>query len=325
VIFSNAGGPSFWEPSAALNRTDADVHLIHVAANSMVYQEPVDDPLYSAHLISDYSSSDSNGQVVVFYEAGSYARTIGCADQHQICHGESCTQLSGYGSISSKSHGLTEVQKRVRERIDFASILTGISQVINGRSATALRASENVLAPFQLPMPANQWQIELSSWFGTGIVMLQNALRDFASPTNIMPGISVRKPTNPIDLAMCLNQKTQMTNGTISFSVLALAIILIVGILVILTSFVLETVAGWIGPKGHQIWVMDDKFHLQRMVYEARGVSWANKTGSIPVTEAGERFANVAASPESQALMGTYEKTAGMNVREVQWRDTFVR
>lgn len=106
---------------------------------------------------------------------------------------------------------------------------------------------------------------------------------------------------------------------------MALAIILIVGILVILTSFVLETVAGWIGPKGHQIWVMDDKVHLQRMVYEARGVSWANAKGSIPVTEAGERFASVAASPESQALMGAYEKTAGMNVREVRWRDTFVR
>jgi len=324
VLVSNAGAPSAgWEPSAPLNRTDADVHLIIVSANSMVYEQPVDDPLFSAHLLSDYSYPGSDGQDVVFYEADFYARAIACADQHQICHGESCTQLSAYGSTFSESQGLTEVQEHVLERIKFASIFTGITEVINGRSATALRASETALSVFQLPIPENQWQLELSSWFGTGIVMLQDTLRDFASPTNIMPGIYLRKLKDPIDLAMCRSQKTRMTNGTISFSLLGLATILIVGILVILTSLVLETVTGWIGLEGHQIWVMDDKFHLQRMVYEARGVRWANAMGSIPVTEAGERFASVTASPESQALMGAYEKTVGMNVREVQWRDTF--
>jgi hypothetical protein len=326
VLVSNAGGPTAgWEPSAPLNRTDADVHLIIVSANSMVYEQPVDDPLFSAHLLSDYSLPVSDGPDMAFYEADSYARTIACADQHQICHGESCTQLSAYGSTFFESQGLTEVQRHVRERIRFASVLTGMTQVINGRSAAALRASDTALSLFQLPLPENQWQIELSSWFGTGIVMLQTSLRDFASPTNIMPGSYIRKLTDPIDLAMCLGQKTQMTNGTVSFSLLGLASILIVGMLVILTSLVLETVVGWIGPKGLQTWVMDGKFHLQRMVYEARGVSWTNPMRSIPVTEAGVRFATVAASPESQALMGAYEKTAGTNVREVQLGDTFVR
>jgi hypothetical protein len=318
VLVSNAGGPSSgWEPFPPLNRTDADVHLIVVAANSMVYEEPVDDPLFSAHLVSDVTYPGSDGQDVVFYEADSYARAVACADQHQICHGASCTPLTAYSQLVSGSLGLNEVQGHVVERIKFATIFTGLAEVINGRSATALRASESALGIFQLPLPANQWQIELSSWFGTGVVMLQNSLRDFASPTNIMPGLYVRKPTDPIDLTMCLGQKTQLTNGTVSFSVLGLSIILIVGTLVIVASLVLETMVGWAGLKTHQIWVMDDKFHLQRMVYEARGVSWVNTKGSIPVTEAGERFASVAASPESQALMGGYEKTVGMNVREV--------
>lgn len=209
------------------------------------------------------------------------------------------------------------IQRGIIERISFANVFTGIAQVINGRSGSALRAFEAVVNINQEAVPPNQWQIEVSSWFSTGLVMLQKTLQDYVSPTNMVPSIYVNEPQNPIDLAMCHSQKTQATNGTISFSVLGLGIILIVGTLVILASFVLETVVGWIGLKSHQNWVLDDKLQLQRMAFEARGVRWTNTNGSIPVTEAGERFASMATLAESQPLMGGDEKTVGMSVREV--------
>lgn len=210
------------------------------------------------------------------------------------------------------------IQRGIVQRIAYASVFTGINQVINGRSGTALRASETVIGIRQSSLPSNQWQIEVSSWFNTGLVMLQNSLREYVSPTNVLPGTFVQEPQNPTDLAMCSSQKTQATNGTTSFSVLGLAIILVIGTALILTSFVLETVVGWIGLKSYRSWVLDDKLQLQRMVFEGRGVRWTNTESCIPVTEVGERFPSVRASAESQALMTGHEKAVGMNVTEVR-------
>jgi hypothetical protein len=255
VVYSNAGDSSSWVPAAPLNRTDADLHMIFIAPNSILYETPVDDPVFSAHLMSNISTTESRGQGIAYYEADYYLGIIACADQHQICRGATCTQLSGRNSVFSSPQGLTMVQKGIFQRIESASIFTGMSQVILGRSGTALRASETVIGINQASLPANQWQIELSSWFSTGLVMLQHRLREYVTPTNILPGTYIIEPQNPIDQAMCFSQKTRTTNGTISFSVLGLAIILIVGRLVILASFVLETVVGWIGLRSHLIWV----------------------------------------------------------------------
>jgi hypothetical protein len=318
VLYSNAGGSSSWEPAAPLNRTDADLHMIFIAPNSILYETPVDDPVFSAHLISNISTTDSQGRGTVYYEADYYLGIIACADQHQICRGATCTQLSGRSSVLSSSQGLAMIQKGILQRIAFASTFTGMSQVIAGRSATALRASETVIGINQASLPANQWQIEVSSWFSTGLVMLQHSLREYVAPTNLLPGTYIVEPQNPIEQAMCFSQKNQTTNGTISFSVLGLAIILIVGTLVILASFVLETVVGWIGLKSHLDWVLDDKLQLQRMVFEARGVSWTNTQGSIPVTEAGERFPSLRGTAESQSLMSEDEKAVGMNMVEIR-------
>jgi hypothetical protein len=210
------------------------------------------------------------------------------------------------------------VQQGIFQRIQFASIFTGVTAVINGRSGSALRASETAVAITQASLPSNQWEIEVSSWFSTGLAMLQNVLREYASPTYIVPGTYIQQPESAIDRGMCYNQKTKETSGTTSFSVLGLAIILVVGTLLILTSLVLETVTGWIGIKSYSSWVLDDKLHLQRMAFEARGVRWTNIEGVVPVTEAGERFPALAASAESQALMADQDdKAVGANVREV--------
>lgn len=49
------------------------------------------------------------------------------------------------------------------------------------------------------------------------------------------------------------------------------------------------------GQHAHIAWVLDDKFHLFRMLCETRGVGgvWANKDGSVPVCGGGEVFGPV--------------------------------
>lgn len=290
--------------------------MVFITQNSMLYSVPVDDPVFSAHLVSNVSLTGDDGQELVYYEADSYLSPIACAEQHQLCHGDACTPLSSHGVVFSQSQGLNMLQKAISLRIAFATVFTGVAQVINGRSGTALRALETAQMTRQVSLPANQWEIELSSWFNTGLVLLQSILRDYASPTNLGPGSYVRAPATPADLAMCSIQKTRATYGTISFSVLGLAIILVVGAIVLVISCILETAASFIGLKSYQNWILDDKLQLQRMVFEGRGVSWLNTRGPIPVTAAGERFPSVAHMPESQALMFEDSKAVGVNVGE---------
>ncbi|KAF7507093.1 hypothetical protein GJ744_010906 [Endocarpon pusillum] len=316
--YANAGVDSSWTPSAPLNRTDADVQMVFISANSMLYSVPVDDPVFSAHVVSGFSVRVSDSQQLVYYEADTFVSFIACAEQHQICHGDACTPLSAHSVVFSQSQGLTILQEAISQRIAFATTFTGVAQVINGRSGTALRALETAQMTQQVSLPANQWQIELSSWFNTGLVILQSVLRDYANPRNLGPGNYVRAPKTPAEVAMCSMQKTQATYGTISFSVLGLAIILVVGAIVLVISCIFETVASFIGLKSYQNWILDDKLQLQRMVFEGRGVSWLNTQGPIPVTGARERFPSVAHLPESQALIPKDSKTVGVDVTEVR-------
>lgn len=195
-----------------------------------------------------------------------------------------------------------------------------ITAAINGRGFSALRASETLQNLIQTSLPPNQWEIEVSSWFSTGLASLQNTVQDYVNPRNIVPGISVGEPQTTVDIAMCSNQKTEFTNGTISFSVLGIAVILVVGMLIVLTSFFLAPIVGYLGFKSYHSWVLDDTLQLQRMVFETRGVRWTGYDRGVPVTETPERFPAVASSAESQALMADHrdEKMVGTNVIQIR-------
>jgi hypothetical protein len=295
--------------------------LIFIASNALVYETPIDDPLFSAHTVSFFTMPNAQGINKTYYESDKYIGIIGCTEQHQVCHADTCTPLSSSNevfSISSRGSGLSTSQSGLLQRLAYGNVYTGIANVINSRSGRALRASETVRDVRQASLPSDQWQIELSFWFSTGLAMFQLIVQEFAAPSKILPGSFIEQRKGPVEQAMCSSQKTLTTNETISFSVLGLAVILIMGTLLILTSFILETVVGWIGLKGHQNWVMDDKLQLQRMVFEGRGVRWTNTRRPVPVTEARERFPASGRSDESESLMAQDQKTAGINVTGVR-------
>jgi hypothetical protein len=318
-VSSEAGQSSDWEPIPPLNRTDADVTLIFIAPNSILYESPVDDPVFSAHLTNSKLTIPAlEGQSTVFYAPDYYLGVVGCAEQHQVCYGDTCTALSAHKEVFSSSSlsGLSTTQEAIFERLGLATIFTTTASAIGARSGAALLASETVRGTRQASLPSNQWQIEVSSWFTTSLARLQFSFREYAAFGQTPPHIYIRQPETPAALAMCHGQKILTTNGTISLSVLGLTIILVVGALLIFTSFILEPVTGWIGLKSQRNWVMDDKLQLQRMVFEGRGVRW-NTEGAVPVTEGGEKFPGVTGSAESESLMDQDGKAVGMDVREV--------
>lgn len=224
---------------------------------------------------------------------------------------------------------------------------TNIYQSISGRGGSALRAQETVLNLDQASLPANQWQIEVGNWFSTGLARLQKGILEYAQGSqNVLPGTYIWKPTDIVSKAMCYSQKVQTTSGTISFSVLGLAIILAIGGTIILISLILDSVVGFCqrkfgkGEYARLNWILDDKFQLQRMVFEEVGMGTWDLQGTIPVTAKGEKFGgwegvdmehptlsgNRAAkterwsdsAPEGEGLMQpAYNKTTGVNAYEV--------
>ena len=91
---STEGG---WEPDATLNRTDADITLMMLSQNDIVYTAPSDDPWMPAHIeVNNPTSSTSSRQKV--WVGDYYVNLMGCIDQYQICNPNkndpsACTKL----------------------------------------------------------------------------------------------------------------------------------------------------------------------------------------------------------------------------------------
>jgi hypothetical protein len=157
-----------WIPNVALNRTDADVSVVAISANAIVYIAPVDDPVFSAHEALSYVTT--SGQNDTFYVADYYISTIGCAEQHQICNPTNnvCTPLGGstglFKNSLDPSIGLNAVQIGAVDRITRLAGQTSVNQVILAGKSSALRVQETVTELQQGPLPADQWIIEVNNW-----------------------------------------------------------------------------------------------------------------------------------------------------------------
>jgi hypothetical protein len=266
-----------WVPIPALNRTDADISIIMITPNSMRFAAPNNDPVFGAHEMLSYV--DYQGQNHSWYTPQYYVSIIACAGQHQICNPNTgaCTPLVGALPLLRQSLapevGLNVVQQGILDRIAVVAPYTSIYQAVNPRKDAALRAQETVTDLEQAPIPDNQWMIEVGHWFEASLARLQRGIVEYATgPTNIIPGLTVYLPNDPVSKAMCFSQKITDPQGTISFSVLGVAVILSVGGFIIFMSLILDTIVGFIqrtfnkGQHARLNWILDDKLQLQRMV-----------------------------------------------------------
>jgi hypothetical protein len=97
---------------------------------------------------------------------------------------------------------------------------------------------------------------------------------------------------------MCNNQIVHDTQGTLNFSVLGVAIILVLGVFTTILSFAVEPLTAAVqsllhtGVERARAWQRDEGLQTLRMLLEAHGRgSWGGKDDMVPVTmEKGEVF-----------------------------------
>lgn len=276
-----------WEPIAELNRTNADVSVIFINQNSIKYNEPVDDVVFSAHV----SRTVSLGSTSIPYYLGDYfTNVIGCTDQVQICNPlTTCSPLTDYNSVIEVLDylSLTDTQVAVAQRFTNNLIFQNAYHSVNGRGGAALRANELVTVLQSPALPNNQWQIEVDGWFGVTLARMQQMIVEYAAGPPDMPlGGYIRAPMIGSDRDLCAAQKIKGSSAHQNFNFIAVLVVIGICSVIILLGFSMDTCVGWCQksesyPK--RAWKLDNFLQLHRMAQEGADYGrWKNSQEAVP-------------------------------------------
>ena len=284
-----------------MNRTDADVSIFFLAQNNVYYDSPVADPFFSAN-IKNPIPAVGNGENRTSYTPDIYVTALGCIDQHQFCNPSNgqCTPLTGFDLTSKSFPALAFNPRQTATAWRFLTQLMFINMYssVHGRGSSALRASETLSEFEQVSLPNHQWQIEVDSWMAIGMAKLQQLIVQYATgPPPVVGNSFTLKPQDAVWQAMCDTQKIRSSDGTTSFSILGVAVIVILGTVLILLNQVLDIIVGFIqrkldwGDHKRLQWVVDEKLQLQRLAYEEAGQgTWSGGASAVPVMRFNEKI-----------------------------------
>ena len=260
----------------------------------MLYDSPVLDPWFEATTVS-LSLVQDDGTNQTWYSADHYVDALACTDQYQICNPVKgkCTPLTGFNLIKASLYDfpMNSAQLVTVLRLWDNLQYIGTYNSAASRGAAALRASETVFQTDNVGLPDDQWHIEMSNWFAISLAKLQQLTVDYAAGYSDLPDhVSVIPPEYKEQETMCANQIIRSATGTISFSILGVAIILVLGSILIFISLVIDTLVGflrrklrWKSHKSLQ-WILDEKLQLQRMAFEGAGHgAWEGGAAAVPM------------------------------------------
>ncbi|KAF6821901.1 hypothetical protein CPLU01_12349 [Colletotrichum plurivorum] len=298
---------SEWHPSEALSLEGRDVMLLLIAPNSVFHLKPNDDPVFGTR------APNGNGSAPNVYLPDRPVSPIACAGGHRMCNPNNgrCTPFRGAVEIFQKAWysplDLSPAQKAVGERLEFASTGTTFYDLVWTRAQSFLNAQELVSGMKQLPLPSDQWELEMNLLFSVAMAKLQHRINEYVTgpPVPVRRGLFVDRPWEVVHDAakgrdyglLCRSQRSRQSQGTINFSVLGLSVLLGLGALVIALSFLLEPLIGWLqrrtgyGAAKAKRWERDENLQVMRMLLELKEAGeWKGTTESFPVAESHETF-----------------------------------
>ena len=294
-----------WLPIDALSEQNVDLSIMFISSNSVQYIDKVVDPVFAA---SSLPPPDALGVQSPYYSPDRWVTPVACAEVYQFCNPVNgvCSPIGPYFSFFEDveygwwpNNGLSKIQIETLQRILWVGWRTNMYSATWTRGASALRALETLEGNLQPLLPSDQWTWELSNWFDASLARLQLDLTQYAvGPSAVLPGMKVLNPdVNTLAEAMCYSQLVKATQGTVSFSMLGIIIIFVVGGVIVVLSLTLDPLVGWYqvrykkGIHRRLNWVSDSFFQLQRMAYEKSGMGeWDGHHDNVPVTKRVDTF-----------------------------------
>lgn len=309
----------------------ADIHLMFLSANDIIFTKPSYDDWYSAQLPTTQNlifSTNFPGNHS-FYVRDKPVRVLGCTSQYQYCKANvelntNCTPMAGIIPVTSFAESLwqTENQKALFKWSSTAIMLiamaiSGPPSSLGGSSLTSRYSLSNGI---QGPLPDDQWQKEVEHWFTVTLADLQRLVVEAATgPMDMAMNQFLIRPQTSEEHLLCrsqvsntflfffffLGRLTDFINSQkirslsyTSFSTLGLAVLLSIGGLIIGLSYTLEFLVDWIQKYRNLSlykrleWVTNETLQLQRLAHEELGLgTWTRTAKENPITAPGEQLA----------------------------------
>ncbi|KAF4537697.1 Cytochrome p450 protein [Lasiodiplodia theobromae] len=296
---------SMFIPIKELARIDADVYLVFLSTNAVVFSQPSDDLWYPAHDLG-VNITDASIESMSLYFGDEPASPLGCVRQYQFCSGGAdgsrCTPLSSLLDAHRVAYTRWAQDEPYWDTLRWmASAVRGTQDPLFGSieslGSAVLESSSRKVAGIMGPLSRDQWQLDVEKWYNISLASIQqNFVEIAAGPSDGRLRDWAVKPANDGEKRFCNNQKVRNTAYT-NFSVFGLAMLLGVGFLIIVISYTLEPFAIWIQHRrnldtyARLEWTMNDTLQLQRLAHEELGLgNWHRCDTDVPVTERLERL-----------------------------------
>lgn len=317
-------------PREELSRDNADVVLIFLSSLGIQFVQQVDDAWYSAHRVYGFLTDTTAMKNYTVYAQDGPASVLGCTLQHQLCNPnlplkERCEPLRGIWSDIQPETAL-DLWKSEEDRAAMAwarkilieGIDCTIKDVLGTAQTAALVARNGLYKALQGPLPADQWQREVQHWFGASLASVQDAfVQAVTAPTpSDMEQFRVKPQDrsaqrfcrNQVSCPQCVGEQMAVLRSTqkllsarySSINVLGMSIILVVGALLVILDWSIESLADCIQKPGKKrrcccIRVRPERYallewktnaieQLHRLAHEGAGYdSWTHLEDAIPI------------------------------------------
>lgn len=180
-------------PIQRLYHSDADVALVFLTSSGVAYKTEVDDLWYSAHQLMPGGSNVGGSKFPEpFYLADEPAGVLGCTMQNQICNPNlsntgRCTPLSSLFTLNKDTIlSLWQDDTKIHEMswpatiMAYATLLSP-DEVIRKSGVSALISRDHLSNGVMFRLPANQWQLDVETWFRATLSSLQATFVDAAN------------------------------------------------------------------------------------------------------------------------------------------------
>jgi hypothetical protein len=264
---------SDFEPIAELAQEAADLTLLFLSFTG-TYMGQVDDPWFSAHQPGSFASGLPFLQTR--YSRDTAISTLGCTEQHEFCtHDNICTGLGGYDQVQNSKvfiNALSPYQNATFDRMLRAVSFSSLPHVVENLALTTtpMLASNETLsggsgAFVSKPLPETQWQREITFWHSISMAQLQQTIVEWATG-QIAPQPQefpyLVQPIEAQDIWFCNNVMVP-SNVYSSFSLVSVIVIVVIGTMIIIASFTINSIAAAISkclgrPKPRVDWDQDD-------------------------------------------------------------------
>ncbi|KAE9371335.1 hypothetical protein N431DRAFT_483888 [Stipitochalara longipes BDJ] len=274
------------------------------------YTGPSDDLWIPAHqnLTQTFSENGTAGSPVQIFSPDSSLSVLACVEQQQFCNpsflgGIKCTKMLSPGDFLVAGPALmAEIGANDRQFAVASTMYSAAS--LSTFYYTVLSLDVPLLADslagggVSVPLPNNQWELEVENWFQIGLNNVQRMVVSFATgPPSQFAQYTLNQAKSPAMQWMCENQIIQREDFT-SFSTLALALIFGLGGTVIALSLFLEVLVGWARIRFNgdlwrqEKWWMDGTLQLQRAAFENSGLGGVWRVGmeDVPISGKGKVF-----------------------------------